>query len=180
MRLRAREREMFDIGWSEMTMILTVALVVIGPKDLPRVARQIGRWTAKGRALAREFQRSIDDMAREADLQDIKDDIAKMGRGGLGQTIERTIDPDGEMRRAIEAPSEKPLRPDRETVSSAARDEAGFAGVEDHRSEDEVDDVVGRSMQDHEPVEVLPVAAGDNAATMPPNEPSTPAPVEKN
>ena len=75
---------MFDIGWSEMALILVVALVVIGPKDLPRVARQIGRWSAKARAMAREFQRSLDDMAREAELQDIKAEIEKASRGASG------------------------------------------------------------------------------------------------
>ena len=60
---------MFDIGWSEMAVILMVALIVIGPKDLPRVARTIGKWTGKARAMAREFQRSLDDMAREAELR---------------------------------------------------------------------------------------------------------------
>ena len=63
---------MFDIGWSEMAVILMVALIVIGPKDLPRVARTIGKWTGKARGMAREFQRSLDDMAREAELQDVK------------------------------------------------------------------------------------------------------------
>ena len=75
-------RSMFDIGWSEMAVILMVALIVIGPKDLPRVARTIGKWTGKARGMAREFQRSIEDMAREAELQDIKagDGQAQPGR----------------------------------------------------------------------------------------------------
>ena len=71
---------MFDIGWSEMALILMVALIVIGPKDLPRVARTIGKWTGKARGMAREFQRSIEDMAREAELQDIKAEMDKLSR----------------------------------------------------------------------------------------------------
>ena len=55
---------MFDIGWSEMAVVLLVALVVIGPKDLPRVARAMGKWVAKGRAMAREFHSALADMAR--------------------------------------------------------------------------------------------------------------------
>jgi sec-independent protein translocase protein TatB len=46
---------MLDIGWSEMGLILLVALVVIGPKDLPRVARTVGKWSAKARGMARSF-----------------------------------------------------------------------------------------------------------------------------
>ena len=94
---------MFDIGWSEMAVILMVALIVIGPKDLPRVARQIGRWTAKARGMAREFQRSLDDMAREAELQDIKAEMEKLSRTDVRRQIEDTIDPEGELRRGMNA-----------------------------------------------------------------------------
>src|SRR5919206_2798259 len=101
---------MFDIGWSEMALILAVALVVIGPKDLPRLARQIGRWSAKARSMAREFQRSLDDMAREAELQDIKAEIEKASRdaSSFGTELERTIDPDGDLRRTLEPPKIEP------------------------------------------------------------------------
>jgi sec-independent protein translocase protein TatB len=95
---------MFDIGWSEMALIMAVALVVIGPKDLPRLAREIGKWTGKARAMAREFQRSLDDMAREAELQDIKAEIDKASRTDLRSEIERAVDPDGELRRGLEPP----------------------------------------------------------------------------
>ena len=97
-----------DIGWSEMAVILAVALVVIGPKDLPRLARQIGRWSTKARAMAREFQRSLDDMAREAELQDIKAEMEKLSRTDVRQQIEETIDPEGELRRSLAAPLDEP------------------------------------------------------------------------
>lgn len=95
---------MFDIGWSEMAVILMVALIVIGPKDLPRVARTIGKWTGKARAMAREFQRSLDDMAREAELQDIKSEMDKLTRVDVRHRLEETIDPAGEIRRGLAAP----------------------------------------------------------------------------
>jgi sec-independent protein translocase protein TatB len=103
---------MFDIGWSEMAVILMVALIVIGPKDLPRVARTIGKWTGKARGMAREFQRSLDDMAREAELQDIKAEMDKLSRVDVRHRIEETIDPEGELRRGLAAPTGKPLRDD--------------------------------------------------------------------
>src|SRR5918996_1606534 len=93
---------MFDIGWSEMVVIMLVALVVIGPKDLPRLARNIGQWVAKGRAMAREFQRSLEDMAREAELDDVKREIEKVGRTDIKRSIEKTIDPTGELGRAFD------------------------------------------------------------------------------
>lgn len=95
---------MLDIGWSEMALILMVALIVIGPKDLPRVARTIGKWTGKARAMAREFQRSLDDMAREAELQDIKSEMDKLTRVDVRHRLEETIDPAGEIRRGLAAP----------------------------------------------------------------------------
>ena len=98
---------MFDIGWSEMAVIMLVALVVIGPKDLPRLARTVGQWVAKGRAMAREFQRSLEDMAREAELDDVKREIEKVGRTNIRKSIEKTIDPTGELGRAFDTNSGK-------------------------------------------------------------------------
>jgi sec-independent protein translocase protein TatB len=93
---------MFDVGWSEMALVLLVALIVIGPKDLPRVARTMGQWVGKGRAMAREFQRALEDMAREAELDKVKSEIEKAGRTNLGKTIEKTIDPSGELSKAFD------------------------------------------------------------------------------
>lgn len=90
---------MFDLGWSEMLVILVVALIVIGPKDLPKVAREIGRWTAKARAMAREFQRSFDEMAREAELEELKAKLQKINPHTISQTVRETIDPKGELDR---------------------------------------------------------------------------------
>jgi sec-independent protein translocase protein TatB len=93
---------MLDIGWSEMAIILLVALIVIGPKDLPRVARTVGRWAAKGRALAREFQNSLEEMARETELDKVKTEIEKAGRASPKKMLENTIDPTGEIGRALD------------------------------------------------------------------------------
>lgn len=58
---------MFDIGWSELAVIAVVAVVFIGPKDLPLALKAIGQWVGRARALAREFQGSVDEMIREAE-----------------------------------------------------------------------------------------------------------------
>jgi sec-independent protein translocase protein TatB len=91
-----------DIGWSEMAIILLVALIVIGPKDLPRVARNVGRWSAKARSMARDFQRSLEDMAREAELHDIKSELNKVRPENLQRSIRDTVDPEGDMERAFD------------------------------------------------------------------------------
>jgi sec-independent protein translocase protein TatB len=109
-----------DIGWSEMAVILMVALIVIGPKDLPRVARQVGKWTAKARGMAREFQRSLDDMAREAELQDLKAEMDKLSRTDIRSEIEKTVDPEGELRRELAAPIDLDGRTDAAPTPSLA------------------------------------------------------------
>lgn len=62
---------MFDLGWSELLVIGVVALIVVGPKDLPVLFRNVGRWVGKARGLAREFSRAMNDAADEAGVKDI-------------------------------------------------------------------------------------------------------------
>lgn len=61
---------MFDVGWSELLLIGIVALIVIGPEDLPRMFRTLGRITAKARGMAREFSMAMDDAARSSGIED--------------------------------------------------------------------------------------------------------------
>jgi sec-independent protein translocase protein TatB len=63
---------MLDIGWSEMLLIAVVAIVVIGPKDLPKVMRSVGNWVAKARATAREFQTGLDRMIADSELEELR------------------------------------------------------------------------------------------------------------
>lgn len=95
---------MFDFAWSELALIAVVALVVIGPKDLPRVLRTVGFWVGKARGIAREFQSSLDDMMREAELDSVKEHIDKATRFNFEQEIAKTIDPQGELERSLSDP----------------------------------------------------------------------------
>ena len=66
---------MFDIGWTELVVIGVVALIVIGPKDLPGMFRTLGRFTAKARGLARDFQRAMESAADETGVKDVAKDL---------------------------------------------------------------------------------------------------------
>jgi sec-independent protein translocase protein TatB len=111
----------FDLGWAEMGIIMLVALIVLGPKELPRLARDIGRWTGKARAMAREFQRSLEDIAREAELDEVKKQIEQAGRFDPGRQIEKAIDPDGSLKRAFDpaGPQPKPTKPQPPSLPTA-------------------------------------------------------------
>ncbi len=88
---------MLDIGWMEMLLVAMVALVVIGPKDLPRALRTAGQWVGKVKGVAREFQNSMDDMIRESELEEIRQDAKKLARGDLDDMtgFDNSIDPTG-------------------------------------------------------------------------------------
>jgi sec-independent protein translocase protein TatB len=82
---------MFDIGWSELLVIAVVALIVIGPKELPAVLRTVGQWTTKIRRMAGEFQSQFQEALREAEMADLKkhaDDLNK-----AAQSLTKPLDP---------------------------------------------------------------------------------------
>jgi sec-independent protein translocase protein TatB len=72
---------MFDIGWSELVVIGVVALIVIGPKELPAVLRAIGQWTTKIRRMAGEFQSQFQEAMREAEMADLKKEVDAATKG---------------------------------------------------------------------------------------------------
>ncbi len=105
---------MFDLfSWSHILILLTVALVVVGPKDLPRLMNIAGRWAGKARNMANEFKKSFDDMARQSELDELRAEVEKLRASDpiadLGNDIERTLNPVDTA--AAEARSETPEAP---------------------------------------------------------------------
>jgi len=97
---------MFDIGWSELMIIAVVALVVIGPKDLPQAIYAIGKWVRKARLVARDFQGHLDDMMREAELDDLRKQALKARDLNIKAMVENQLDPKGELKAAFDLPPE--------------------------------------------------------------------------
>jgi sec-independent protein translocase protein TatB len=95
---------LLDFGWSEILLIGIVALVFIGPKDLPKAMRVAGYWMRKARTLSREFQGSIDQMIREAELDDMRQQLKKAAEFDLDQEFHNTIDPTGSLREGLTPP----------------------------------------------------------------------------
>ena len=69
---------MFDLSWSHILIVLIVALVVVGPKDLPKLMRMVGSWVAKAKAMANEFRKSFDEMARQSELDELRQEIESL------------------------------------------------------------------------------------------------------
>ena len=96
---------MFGIEWSELAVIAVVALVVIGPKDLPRALRTLGIWVRRARSISREFQSSVEQMIREAELDEVRREIEQASKTSLQHELEKTIDPKGELADALRPPA---------------------------------------------------------------------------
>ncbi len=108
---------MFDFAWSEIALIAGVALVVIGPKDLPVALRAVSGFVKKARRMASEFQTHVDEMMRETDLKGVRDSFNEIRNFDLRSTVEKAVDPDHAIRNTF---ADDPLSP---AVSEAAPDE---------------------------------------------------------
>ncbi|MBX9450884.1 MAG: Sec-independent protein translocase protein TatB [Mesorhizobium sp.] len=101
---------MFDIGWPEMLVIAVVLIVVVGPKDLPKMLRTFGRTTAKLRVMAGDFRKQFDEALKEAELDDLKSVADDM----------RALNPKNEIRKAL-SPMEKAAQDVRSGLDAAMK-----------------------------------------------------------
>jgi len=96
------------LDWNELLLIGAAALIFIGPKELPGALRTMGKFVAKARGMARDFQTNVDDMVREAELDEVKKQVQKLGDGGLERLVQDTVDPTGQIEKALQPPSLSP------------------------------------------------------------------------
>jgi sec-independent protein translocase protein TatB len=88
---------MFDIGWSELVVIAVVALIAIGPKELPGVLRMVGQWMGKARKMAAEFQGQFQEAMREAEMADLKksfDEVREAATGFTSNNVMTSLEKD--------------------------------------------------------------------------------------
>jgi sec-independent protein translocase protein TatB len=121
---------MFDIGWSEFAVIAVVALIAIGPKELPGVLRMVGQWIAKARKMAGEFQGQFQEAMREAEMADLKksfDEVKEAATGFASGNVMTSLEKDVSAALSID---DKPA-----TTETAASSEASAPAAADTASE---------------------------------------------
>lgn len=140
----------------EILVVAALALIVIGPKDLPRMMRQVGRFVGQARGLARQFQDSMNDAAREADLEEFREarKLLKGGKSGVTDMLNETLDVD----------DEKPAKPKNPVLSSdemkQRADESGFGTVQGPE-----DEPVMQPLAAANPPAAAPLPTDDTART---------------
>lgn len=95
---------MFDFAWSELGVIAVAALIFIGPKDMPIAIKSVTGMIKKARRMASEFQTHVDDLVREADLTEVRDQLNELRSYASPAAIEKLIDEDGSIRRSFDDP----------------------------------------------------------------------------
>jgi sec-independent protein translocase protein TatB len=118
---------MFEIGWSEMLVIAIVMIVVVGPKDLPKMLRTVGKMTTKLRGMAGDFQKQFNDALKEAELDDVKKSIDELR--GLNPTneIKKHINPFEKAASDVRSGLDAAMKPKPDTAAQAANPEVHVA-----------------------------------------------------
>ena len=102
---------MFDIGADELLLTAVVAVVVIGPKDLPRALRTVGRWVAKMRRMSNSFRAGIENVIREAELEELEKEWRERNARIMAEYPEQTADTDAQAASAAALGSPPPAHP---------------------------------------------------------------------
>ena len=123
---------MFDLSWGEMGIIAVVALVVLGPKELPNALRTMSMLMKNARKLAGEFQSGVNEIIREADLEEARkklQEVQSLSKNDIQKVVEKAVDPSGEMKSALTIETD-PTGPARTEVAKPAEPVAAIESTE--------------------------------------------------
>ncbi len=147
---------MFDIGWQELFVVAVLAIIVVGPKDIPRAIRTVTGWLRKAKGMARDFQNGMEDIVREVELEDIRKEAEEAAGFNLEDAaadfnledeIRKTIDPTGEVTKELEdlAKVTDEVDEDEATEEVAEEEEAGRTAVKKKTGRTAVKEETGRT-----------------------------------
>ena len=88
---------MFSFGWSEIALTVIIIVIVVGPKEIPNLLKQIGSFSKSIKKISREFKKSLNDIAEESDLKDVKDSISEI------KNIKKDLDPTQDLKKDFES-----------------------------------------------------------------------------
>lgn len=124
---------MFEIGWTEMLVIAVVMIVVVGPKDLPKMLRTFGKTTAKLRAMAGDFQKQFNEALKEAELDDVKKSVDALKGLNPATEIKKQLNPfekaAADVRSGLDTLKPKPPEPASPTAVAAEPLKNGAAAM---------------------------------------------------
>ena len=125
---------MFDLGWQEFMMVAVVLMLVVGPKDLPRILRSFSQFMRKAKGMANEFTSSLEDVARQDEIRDMKNMMSDMKTGNfddmanmIGGDIKEVAEGFGEVQedmKSIAAP-QSPTKPASQKKATAQKKASG-------------------------------------------------------
>jgi sec-independent protein translocase protein TatB len=156
---------MFDLAWSEIALIGVVALIAIGPKDMPVAIKAVAQMVKKARRMAGEFQTHVDEMVREANLHEVRDQINEIRSMDIKGKILNAVDDDGSIRRTM---ADRPFNPSPPPVTPVVHDAPAETVVQPHADHAiAAPDAAPASGAHAEPPPMIPPAYSDPRAAPP-------------
>lgn len=116
---------MFEIGWTEMVVVAIVALVAIGPKELPAILKTVGGWIARARSMAREFQSGVDEILREAEVEKYRQKAQDLALLHPETALQSMLDPKDQLRSLGADPLATGIPEDKKAHSEEPAPDAG-------------------------------------------------------
>ncbi len=139
---------MFDFAWSEIGLIAFVSVMVMGPKQLPETMRTVAKVMRRVKNLGSEFQGHINDMVREAELDEVRQKVQQISRTSLSSEMAKVVDPDGQIEQALSGTTKSAEDTLAETAAMEATEAAEAASAE-----------AARAASETPPVETAQIAA---------------------